>query len=78
MLLNRGSCMMLYDRAYATQINGIISNLTKTFYSSFTYSSFYGYWQRLQSNIDYVRWKILYPGSIYASTSFIDPIPSNY
>lgn len=59
-LLNRVSGMILYERAYATQ----------RFYSSFTSSSLYGYWQCLKSHIDYVRWKLLYPGSIYASISF--------
>lgn len=57
-LLNRASGMMLYSRAYSTQRY---------------HSNLYGYWQRLQSYIEYVRWKLLYPGSIHASIRFLDP-----
>ena len=34
-----------------------------------------GYWDRLRSSIDSVGWKEVFPGSIYASISFLYPYP---
>lgn len=42
---------------------------------SYSYTNYYSYWDRLQSGIDCVRWKMRYPGNIYASTSFMVPYP---
>ena len=43
--------------------------------SFITIMNYYSYWERFQNGIDSVRWKIRYPGNIYASTSFMEPYP---
>lgn len=46
-------------------------------YSSSNGSStdYYNYWDQLQSSIDGIKYKLRYPGNIFASTSFMDPYP---
>lgn len=63
------------DRTYTTQTKGRIRYLNNRSYSSTSNSHYYDYWDRLQSSIESVRCKTVYPGSIYASTSFIEPYP---
>ena len=69
----RTSMLWLWNRGcniiYTTQTKGRISYLNHRSYSSTSTNDYYGYWDRLQSGIDCVRWKTVYPGSIYASTS---------
>lgn len=73
MLLNRenSSGILLYSRSYTTTT----TTTTTGFDSSLTSDYLYGYWERLQRCIYDVRWKSIYPGSIYASTSFSEPYP---
>ena len=69
-IFKRFNCIRDYTTS-AWRTNNIIP---KRFHSSLSYS-FYGYWARLRSSIDSVRWKEIYPGSLYASMDFLYPYP---
>lgn len=68
-----GSSFIIQKKEYSTYTTRT-KDIMNRFYSSISYD-FYGSWERLRSSIDSVRWKDLYPGSIYASMGFIYPYP---